>query len=119
MVAVPFLKWGRIVAEEKNLSTVRAGGICGAVGRLISERFEEMIYMRMMRRVVALAGLAVLGGCVVRVEPPHRRVYVYDPPPAPVEVVPVQPEVDMIWVPGVYVREGPEWRWHRGYWRHR
>ncbi len=59
-------------------------------------------------------------GCVVREEPPRYRMRVYDDAPPPlVEVRPVMPEPEMVWVDGFYVREGGEWRWHHGYWRHR
>jgi hypothetical protein len=77
--------------------------------------------MRQTIKIIPAAlGVLFLVGCVVR-EEPRRRVVVYQdpPPPAPVEVVPVAPGPEVIWVPGIYLREGDHWGWHRGYYRHR
>jgi hypothetical protein len=88
--------------------------------------------MRLTSRVLtAVAGTFLLAGCVVREERPHRRVYVYGPPPpaevvytdapppAPVEVVPVAPGPDVVWVDPVYIRVEGHWVLHHGYYRHR
>jgi len=81
--------------------------------------------------VIAVIGIGMLAGCVVREEPPRRRVYVYDaPPPGPVvvqeappadivEVVPVAPGPEFIYIRGGWHREGGRWIWHHGYWNHR
>ena len=62
------------------------------------------------RKLITAVGALLIVGCVVREEPRHRRVVVYDPPPSePVEVVPVQPGPDYVYVQGVYVHEGDHW----------
>jgi hypothetical protein len=38
------------------------------------------------------------------------------PPPPPVEVVPLAPGPDFVWVGGAWVWQGNRWAWRRGYW---
>jgi hypothetical protein len=73
-----------------------------------------------------------LTGCVIREEypapvqvtnapPPPQpapdQVVVQDAPPPPlVEVQPVAPGPEFVWVNGYYGWWGGRWVWHRGYW---
>jgi hypothetical protein len=67
--------------------------------------------MRWIVGSMVLGVVAVgLTGCIVVAPRPHPVVY----EPHPVEVVPVAPGPEYIWVGGFY---GPEGHWHHGYWR--
>jgi len=93
-----------------------------------------------MRRsmLVVLLGSFVVEGCTVSAYPPRERVverevvdqngnvverdryYVEsdDLPAARVEVIPIRPYPDAIWIRGYWVREGRRrWAWVPGHWR--
>src|SRR5665213_2489080 len=87
--------------------------------------------MLLKRILLGSATALVVAGCEVRYVGPRPVVYapapvvvegeveVGGPPPAPiVEVQPVAPSPDVIWVGGAWVWGGGRWGWNRGYWGH-
>ncbi|WP_051711187.1 hypothetical protein [Andreprevotia chitinilytica] len=73
--------------------------------------------------LMTLIGAAVLAVASLQAGVAQARVDVdlnigipLGPPPPRVEYVPA-PRVGYYWEPGVWVRVGPDWRWHNGYWR--
>ncbi|HEY1663975.1 MAG TPA: hypothetical protein VGI03_16270 [Verrucomicrobiae bacterium] len=81
------------------------------------------------RIVFAAISLPLLAGCVTRVvytqpppaNPPPNAVVEQpsQPPTAQVDVIPPQPDVTFIWVPGAWEWRGGGWFWVHGYWGHR
>ncbi|MBI5602110.1 MAG: hypothetical protein HY879_02025 [Deltaproteobacteria bacterium] len=74
---------------------------------------------------IALSGVllvfSLLIGCVAYVPgPPPDGVYVPGPPPEPlVDVRPVIPYPDSVWIGGYWGYHGGNWNWRRGYWDRR
>src|ERR1700733_2936544 len=83
-----------------------------------------------MKKSILLKGLLIatslplLAGCVEREvvygqpAPPPNAVVVEDapgPPPAQVEIVPLQPDITFVWVPGAWEWRG-HWVWIGGRW---
>lgn len=79
--------------------------------------------------------LPLLIGCLARISPlPPAVVYAPGPPPEPIiEVRPVIPFPEAVWIPGFWSFHGGKWvwtpgrwerrphpeaRWHPGYWHH-
>lgn len=78
--------------------------------------------------LLIVAGLPLLAGCIVERQP--RRVVVVErpapggevvverptqPPPPQVEVIPPQPDVAFVWIPGAWEWRG-RWVWVGGHW---
>lgn len=77
-----------------------------------------------IKSLVVAIGLPLLAGCVEREvyrespPPPAGEAVVEqpsEPPPSQVEVVPPQPDITFIWVPGAYEWRG-RWVWVGGRW---
>jgi hypothetical protein len=75
--------------------------------------------------ILAGLGLSGLSGCVIREQvvaapppPPGGEVVVAtdDPPPDVVEVRPIAPGPDYVWIGGFYAWRGGRYVWQRGYW---
>ena len=72
--------------------------------------------------VIAI-GLPVLAGCVASAPPPPAgpppnavvEAPPTQPPPTQVEVIPPQPNVAYVWIPGAWEWRG-NWVWIHGYW---
>jgi hypothetical protein len=73
-------------------------------------------------------GLLLVGTAACTVHEEHRRppppppapAVIYEPaPPPPVEVIPVAPGPEFVWVPGGYYRDRDRWLWRHGEYRRR
>ena len=88
-------------------------GLAGAVGCEVEER-------RPPRRHVVVYDAPPPPPPPVVVQPPPPAVVVEPPPPPPlVEVQPVSPGPEFVWVGGRYFREHGGYVWHRGYYDRR
>jgi hypothetical protein len=63
--------------------------------------------------LVGLGFLASLAGCTV------REVYVREPPPERIEVIPARPSAVHVWIRGRWERLGDRWEWIPGRWERR